>query len=333
MLAWFLAHQRKLPWRERPSLYKTVVSEFMLQQTQVDTVLPYFAHWMQRWPDFTALATAETNEVVHAWEGLGYYNRARNLLRLAIQVAAMHEPPRTAAAWLAMPGVGPYTAAAIASLACGENIAVVDGNVVRVLARLTADVRVFKSNGDAVKAFGGLAQALANPANPGDHNQAMMELGATICRPRKPLCITCPVLEFCAASACGTEEDFPHMAPRNMQRLALSRLWLVHDGRLLLQRHADSARRLQGLHELPLLEIAGKAGQDATLLARKRRAISNQQLEESCYRLDWTPALGTRIATANDLHWIPLAELPSVTLSGPHRKWIPSLASFAENSG
>ena len=231
-----------------------------------------------------------------------------------------------------MPGVGPYTAAAIASLACGENIAVVDGNVVRVLARLTADERVFRGNGDAVKAFGTLAQTLANPTDPGGHNQAMMELGATVCRPRNPMCITCPILSFCAAAARGEQEDLPRLAPRNVQKLALFRLWLVHEGRLLLQRHADSARRLQGLHELPLLEVAGTASQGATFLARKRRAISNQQLEETCYRLEWTPALEAHLATASDLHWIPLSDLSDITLSGPHRKWIAGLTSITQNN-
>ena len=143
MLNWFHANRRKLPWREEPTLYKTVVSEFMLQQTQVKTVLPYFARWRERFPDFTALAAAPEETVVKAWEGLGYYSRARNLHKLARALVAAPVAPRTAAEWQELPGVGPHTAAAIASIACGDAVACVDGNVARVLARLTADTTAF----------------------------------------------------------------------------------------------------------------------------------------------------------------------------------------------
>ncbi|MDR2845099.1 MAG: A/G-specific adenine glycosylase, partial [Puniceicoccales bacterium] len=293
--AWFEARQRRLPWRDAPALYKTVVSEFMLQQTQVDTVLPYFTRWLARWPDFAALAAATEDEVIKAWEGLGYYNRARNLLKLAARVAALPEPPRTAAAWLALPGVGPYTAAAIASIACAEPVAVVDGNVVRVLARLTADERLFRDNGTAVKTFAPLAQSLINPARAGAHNQAMMELGALVCSRAKPLCATCPVADFCAAAAQGAPERLPRFVPRVVEKVFLKRLWLVHAERLLLYRHPPTARRLRGLHELPLAPMLAVALTDAQIIAKKRRTISNQQIEETIYRIRWTPALEERI--------------------------------------
>ncbi len=186
LLEWFRANKRTLPWRVAPSIYKTVVSEFMLQQTQVKTVLPYFARWQERFPDFATLAAAPEADVVKHWEGLGYYSRARNLHKLARAVAALSAPPRTATAWEELPGVGPYTAAAIASIACGDRVACVDGNVARVLARLTADATAFGSGSELVKHFRALAGDVLDPEHPGEWNEAMMELGALVCTPRGP---------------------------------------------------------------------------------------------------------------------------------------------------
>src|SRR4051812_46609530 len=139
LLGWYRLHARALPWRESPTLYKTVVSEFMLQQTQVKTVLPYFARWLQALPDFASLARAPEARVLRLWEGLGYYSRARNLHRLAREIAPRRAAPRTPAEWREFPGVGPYTAAAVTSIAFDQPAACVDGNVVRILSRLTAD--------------------------------------------------------------------------------------------------------------------------------------------------------------------------------------------------
>jgi A/G-specific adenine glycosylase len=336
LAAWFRAHQRRMPWRDQPSLYNTVVSEFMLQQTRVDTARPYFERWVARWPRFAALAAASEADAVKAWEGLGYYTRARNLRKLAIALAAMPAPPRTAKDWEALPGVGPYTAAAIASIAQGEAVAVVDGNVVRVLSRLAADSREFKDNGAAVKAFAAGAQALLDPAAPGQHNQAMMELGALVCLPRAPLCAGCPVSKFCAAARGGTPEDFPRLAPRRVEKLEVHRLWVVHEGRLLLQRHAAGAKRLSGLHEFPDARLFPEIN-DARLfpeidltaapLARRKRAISNQQITETLHRLAATPALLRAIERTPGLRWVPLTTtaLNALTLSGPHRKWLATL--------
>ena len=175
--AWYCVHARQLPWRDAPSLYKTVVSEFMLQQTQVKTVLPYLARWLTELPDFAALAAASEARVLKLWEGLGYYSRARNLHRLAQQFVSWPELRRTPEAWRELPGVGPYTAAAITSISFGAPAACVDGNVVRILARLTADATAFRDSATASKILTPLADALLPAATPGDHNQAMMELG------------------------------------------------------------------------------------------------------------------------------------------------------------
>lgn len=249
---WYALHQRKLPWRTAPSLYKTVVSEFMLQQTQVATVLPYFDRWLRELPDFAALAAAPEVRVLKLWEGLGYYSRARNLHRLAQAYVRAAMPPRTPAEWRELPGIGPYTAAAITSISFDEPVAVVDGNVVRILARLTGETRRFRDGSEAVKYFTELAGALVAGAHPGTHNQAMMELGATVCFRQNPACGTCSVARFCAARATGNAATLPRLRPKVVEPRAVARVWCVDQGRLLLQRGHTSARRLPGLHELPL---------------------------------------------------------------------------------
>lgn len=320
LLAWYRAHARALPWRASPTLYKTVVSEFMLQQTQVKTVLPYFGRWLAALPDFAALAAAPEEQVLKLWEGLGYYSRARNLHRLAREVAARPAPPRAPEAWRELPGVGPYTAAAITSISFAAPAACVDGNVVRILARLTADGTEFRDSASAAKAFTPLANALLSPANPGDHNQAMMELGATVCFRQKPLCLTCPVRTFCAAAQRGDPEAFPRLAPKQMERQAVTRIWCERRGALLLHRAAAGAKRFANIHELPLPEHAGldrTAAARGDLLAKKRRGITRFQITESIHL-----AAAPRAKLGPELVWVPFAQLDTVTLSGPHRRWV-----------
>ncbi len=322
---WYRAHQRRLPWRTESSLYKTVVSEFMLQQTQVATVLPYFDRWLRELPDFAALAAAPEAKVLKLWEGLGYYSRARNLHKLAQACVALPASPRTAAEWRELPGVGPYTSAAIASIALGEPAAVVDGNVVRILARLTDEAKRFRDGTEAVKHFTPLADALIEGAHPGDHNQAMMELGATVCFRQKPLCLTCPVAEFCAARRAGREETLPRLAPKRIEQKSVLRSFCLDRGRLLLRRGGAQAKRLAGLHELPELGDLGLSAEGLMLLATKRRAITRFQITESIYAVKADASLRARVAKAASLEWVPVEELERVTLSGPHRRWITEL--------
>ncbi len=327
--AWYRAHARRLPWRETPSLYKTVVSEFMLQQTQVVTVLPYFDRWLRELPDFAALAAASETRVMKLWEGLGYYSRARNLHKLAQAIAALPAPPRTPEAWRELPGVGPYTAAAITSIAFDEPAACVDGNVVRILARLTGEGRQFRDGSEAAKHFVPLADALVIGTDPGMHNQAMMELGATVCLRQNPLCPACPVADFCAARRSGKPENHPRLKPKQTGRLFLIRTFCLHRGSLLLRRGHAKARRLAGLHELPEASDLGlKTLPEKSLLAVKRRAITRFQITESIYRVKPTAALLKRIAKDNSLEWVPLNKLDDHTLSGPHRRWIGELLKY-----
>jgi A/G-specific adenine glycosylase len=320
LLAWYGRNARALPWRDAPSLYKTVVSEFMLQQTQVKTVLPYFARWMAELPDFAALAAAAEERVMKLWEGLGYYSRARNLHRLAQAIVGRREPPRTPGEWQELPGVGPYTAAAITSISFGAPAACVDGNVVRILARLTADGTQFRDSASAAKALAPLAATLLAGGNPGDHNQAMMELGATVCLRQNPLCPSCPVRDLCAARAQGRPSDYPRLAPKQMERQAVTRIWCEHQGALLLHRADVTAKRFANIHELPLPEHARldlATAERGPLLARKRRGITRFQITESIHA-----APAPRAKLAPGLVWVPLQNLDAVTLSGPHRRWV-----------
>ena len=323
--AWYRAHQRKLPWRDVPSLYKTVVSEFMLQQTQVVTVLPYFDLWLRELPDFASLAAAPEAKVMKLWEGLGYYSRARNLHKLAQAWVAAPIPPRTPAEWRELPGIGPYTAAAITSITFDEPAAVVDGNVVRILARLTGEGRQFRDGTEAVKFFTPLADALVTGSHPGTHNQAMMELGATVCYRQKPLCLVCPVAEFCTARRNGKPEKLPHLKPKVIEQKSVARIWCVDRGRLLLRRGHAKARRLAGLHELPEASDLGVKPAAQDLLLTKRRAITRFQITESIYAAKLSPALRKLIAKSGSLEWVPLRQLDRITLSGPHRRWIGEL--------
>jgi A/G-specific adenine glycosylase len=318
LLAWYRANRRRLPWREAPSPYATVVSEFMLQQTQVATVLPYFGRWMAALPGFAALAGAPEAAVLRLWEGLGYYSRARRLHRLA-RLLAGRPLPRLAAQWQELPGVGPYTAAAIASIAFGEPRACVDGNVVRILARLTRDASPHRDSASASRAFAPLAQELMNAAAPGDHNQAMMELGATVCLRRGPRCGGCPVRGFCAAARHGDPEAYPRLEPKRTERRSVVRVWCERNGALLLYRNPPGSRRLAGLHELPTAEQAGldpAAAAGGCLVGTMSRGMTRFRIAESAHA-----AAVRGAARRKGLVWVPLGDLAGVTLSGPHRKW------------
>ncbi len=327
LLAWFEKHQRPLPWRATPSVYKTVVSELMLQQTQVKTVLPYFARWLEAFPDFAALAAATEDRVLKHWEGLGYYSRARNLHRLAKAVAALPEIPRTPDAWAKLPGVGPYTSAAVTSISFGHPVACVDGNVVRILARLTADGTAFRDSASAAKSFGPLANELIQGTSaPGDFNQAMMELGATVCHRQNPLCTVCPVYAFCAGTRTGEPENFPRLAPKSIEAVEVHRIWWIQEGSLLLHRAANTAKRFANMHELPKAEDVGIDSDALTTetkpIAIKKRTITRFAITEKIYDVSKSALQGDQAQKNPELVWVPVSDLPEITLSGPHRKWV-----------
>jgi len=258
LLTWYDRHRRVLPWRalpgERPDPYRVWLSEVMLQQTTVAAVMPYFDAFLQRWPDVSALASASLDEVLHAWQGLGYYARARNLHACAREVARFSGGafPDTEAGLRALPGIGPYTAAAIAAIAFGRKEAAVDGNVERVMARLYA---VTEKLPEAKPKLRRLAAALVPQKRAGDYAQAAMDLGATICVPQKPRCVLCPWQRPCKARAQGIAESLPaRRAPAKKPTRFGVAFWAVRDdGAVLLRRRPDKGL-LGGMMEVPSTE-------------------------------------------------------------------------------
>lgn len=328
LAAWYEREKRALPWRESPSVYGTVVSELMAQQTRISTMLPYYERWMRRFPDFDSLADAGEEEVLRHWEGLGYYSRARNLHELAKRYINLPEKPVSAADWALLPGIGPYTAAAVSSIALGYPAAVVDGNVARILARLTNDRRVFASGGDAVKCFTPLADTLLDRSDPGRHNQAMMELGALVCTSANPVCGSCPVSGFCKAFSAGDAASIPLFRPKDTKRVVIDRVFCLSSDSLLLHRIPQGAKRLAGQSELPEASLLGVTPSD-TPLAVRQRSITNHRITERIHAV--APESLKPGALPQDLFWIPLRQLESLVLSGPHRRWVRELLSGRES--
>ncbi|MGI9626909.1 MAG: A/G-specific adenine glycosylase [Longimicrobiales bacterium] len=248
LLEHFDKTRRDLPWRVDRTPYRVLVSEFMLQQTRVDTVLPYYTEWLERFPDFDALADASIDEILKAWEGLGYYSRARNLHRTAVMVRKRFDGalPDNLDQLRELPGVGEYTAGAIASIAFGLPVAAVDGNVRRVLSRL------FNLPAPSATELREAATALVDRLRPGDFNEALMELGATICTPRAPKCEVCPVSRHCLALAANTVHLRPEPKKKKPVPSKDFRTWVLLDeeGRALLVRR-PSQGLLASLWEFP----------------------------------------------------------------------------------
>ena len=235
LLTWYRANRRTLPWREDPRPYFVLLSEFMCQQTRIDTVLPYFARFTERWPTLEDLAASKEEEVLQEWAGLGYYSRARNLRKAAIAAVSSGGLTGDPEALRALPGVGPYTAGAIASVAFGTAAPLVDGNVERVLCRIDGVHTDPRSTPGRKALWARAAVLIEDHPSPGEHNQALMELGALICSPRKPSCSACPVAEFCVARAAGDAESLPNK-PKKAPPTPISGLCAVveEDGRVLM---------------------------------------------------------------------------------------------------
>jgi A/G-specific adenine glycosylase len=336
LMGWYRKHARKLPWRGVTDPYQTWVSEIMLQQTRVAAVISHYHDFMQRFPTIVALALAEESEVLSAWSGLGYYRRARMLHKAAQFIVEEYGGvlPRTAVELRTLPGIGEYTSAAIASIAFGESVAVVDGNVERVILRLLGRPE------EATAANKTLVQMQANGLMPrrhgephenvaGDHNQAMMELGAMICLPRNPLCLNCPVVTLC-------ETKGEHVTPaRAVQRskpaaylLSLRKVGTATE--VLLERRAEDASLMPGMYELPMLPEDAVDGREPVL--RLRHSITNTN-----YYVRVFAAMGPRDrglrravpASRQALSWNRTSRLDLLPLTGLARKALQRLDVMA----
>lgn len=336
LMSWYRAHARELPWRGVTDPYKTWVSEVMLQQTRVAAVIEHYHDFLRRFPTIVSLALASEEEVLAAWSGLGYYRRGRMLHKAAQFIVAERggSLPHTAAELRTLPGIGEYTCAAIASIAFGESVPVVDGNVERVLLRLTGRA---EDNSSAGRAFVHRQAAALVPRRhidasvnaAGDHNQAMMELGATICLPRAPLCLNCPVFSMCQTRG-------EHITPaRDVQR-SRPAAYLLHLRKrgtiteVLLERRADDTSLMAGMYELPPLPL--DAIQDREPMLRLRHAITNTNYYVQVFAPRDRRDRGLRRAVPaarTDLHWVRTSRLTSLPLTGLARKVLQRLDVMA----
>jgi A/G-specific adenine glycosylase len=338
LLAWYERNRRDLPWRHSRDAYRVWVSEVMLQQTTVKTVLSYYEGFLTRFPTLETLAAASEEDVLAAWSGLGYYHRARSLQRAARYLAERHAGrfPRTLAAALAVPGIGLYTASAILSIAYGQPLPVVDANVRRVLARLFA-LRgpEYKRDGP----FYNRAEELLDRERPGDWNQALMELGATVCLPRKPACPACPLRRQCLARAQGIAHELPEGRPRRAPvAVTVAAAIVERNGRVLLVRRPegpllgriwelpqtsleshglpDLARELLERHELRVLP--------GPLVVRARHAITFRRITLEGYRSRLGRPAGD---DPERVRWVAPDEIATLPVSTATRKLLRGLRS------
>jgi len=311
--SWFARHQRALPWREGYDPYHVWVSEVMLQQTRMEVVVPYFERFLTRFPTIADLAEATDHDVTAAWSGLGYYRRARMLRDGAAAVMNRFGGilPATVDELLTIPGIGRYTAGAIASIAYRQRTPIVDGNVGRVVARLFADEpRDYWKRAEAL---------VAGSLSPRDLNQGLMELGALICKPKTPLCLLCPVRDDCVAHATGRIDELPRPRAKKETRSMRIALYVVKDtrGRVLMQR--ESGPLMHGMYHLPHGDTSLLAGRplDATpgdLLGSFRHTVTNRKIEFAVY----TAELQRIRDGTGDYEWIDPAQLDDV----PHPSYV-----------
>lgn len=283
LLAWYHVHRRILPWREDPTPYKVWVSEIMLQQTRVEAVKPYFARFMENLPDVKALAEAEEETLLKLWEGLGYYNRVRNLQKAAIQIQTEYggEMPGEYEELLKLTGIGSYTAGAISSIAFGKKKPAVDGNVLRVLSRIRMDDRLITDAKVKALVEEELLEAMS-AEEPGNFNQAMMEIGACVCIPNgAPLCDACPLAHLCMAKAANAQQDYPKKESKKPRTIENRTILVMQDASRVAIHKRSEKGLLAGLYEFPAMEGHFTAEEVTSFLKDKGiRILRIQRLED-----------------------------------------------------
>ena len=340
LLAWYDRHRRRLPWRPLPGEaadpYAVWLSEIMLQQTGVKTVAPYFLKFMARWPDVDALGAASLDDVLRMWAGLGYYSRARNLHACAVAVRRDHGGvfPDTEQGLRALPGIGPYTASAIAAIAFGRRTMPVDSNIERVVSRLFAVEQPLPQAKPLIQTLATkLLVAGELESRAGDSAQALMDLGSSICTPKRPACALCPLNEDCAARGRGDQESFPRKAPKKSGALRRGAAFVVIRGDRLLVRTRPEKGLLGGMTEVPgsdwLAEQDDKAAlQQAPVLKgvarwqRKAGVVTHVFTHFPLELVVYTAKAAARAAAPKGMRWVPIATLNDEALPNVMRKAI-----------
>jgi len=339
LAAWYATAKRDLPWRRRTDPYAITVSEVMLQQTQVITVIPYYERWLKLFPSWDALSRAKEHDVIKAWEGLGYYRRARNLQALAKAVVlARGEMPRSEEGLRALPGIGPYTAAAVGSIAFGLPLAVLDGNVMRVLTRLLAlrdDIALPQTRAKLQT----IADEFLDRREPSTHNQALMELGATVCLPRKPLCLICPLQKGCAGR--DRAEEFP-VKSRIAQVKRTEMVAIIKKGKRFYCEQVPEGKPWHGLWRFPDFdpkrmsfaqrteEVGGRGlqrGKGSETVATIKYGITKYSVTMEAVAAKWKVALALRATDASPAgRYLTAEEMRALAFAAPHRKLLNTLA-------
>ncbi|MDR0418488.1 MAG: hypothetical protein LBH08_03610 [Puniceicoccales bacterium] len=327
---WFVKNKRILPWRTNPSIYNRLVSEFMLQQTQVATVIPYFNRWIGQFPSIEVLAQASEEQVLKAWEGLGYYMRAKNLHKVAkemikrsvnLNTTELDIYPRTPKEWKQLPGIGDYTAHALASIAQSQCVAAVDGNVVRVLCRINGIQQSFESKNQAVKYVKNIAHFYIPFDKSASYNEAIMEFGALICKPKNPACDRCPIVLHC----CSFQKKLNCLQIPKFKKIVyvkriVQRIFICKGQITILKK--TNTKRLHDIFELPLIDDIDKK-MFIQEIAKISRSIAYERIEEIIFEPQYLPE-DLKILTQNrpSLILLPICELKNITISGPHRRWL-----------
>jgi len=350
LLAWYDANRRDLPWRRTNDPYAIWISEAMLQQTRVETVIPYWQRFLDAFPDVESLARADLDDVYAVWTGLGYYSRARNLKHAAETVVREHDGqlPDTAEGLQELKGIGRYTAGAVASIAFDREAPLVDGNVIRVFARLLG-IREDSATRSVVEHLWAVAGELVRGPRPGDLNQALMELGATLCTPRNPACLVCPVRRFCDAHAVGDAESLPikkkKAKPSRMRAVAA---WVERGGKILAVRRPETGL-MAGLWELPggpieakdeakdrlapvLADAVGLEVRRLEPVGRVEHLFTHRRLELEVFRC--VADEGSRVRRKHFVahRWVEPSALLDLAHAGPTRKAMALLGMTDERS-
>jgi A/G-specific adenine glycosylase len=346
LLAWYGKSARDLPWRHSPTPYGVWVSEVMLQQTVVATVIPYFERWMARFPDVASLASADEREALAAWEGLGYYRRALNLRRAARLAMEGHggRVPSSQAALLNLPGVGPYIASAIRSLAFGKDEVALDANVARVFLRLLG-LRAEAGDATARRAIRGAAEQALPPGRSGDYNQALMDFGSLICRPRRPRCADCFLAEKCEAFRRGLQHDVPQRTAGTLKRIRTVVAVFVTDGRVYVQKRPPGGL-FEGMWEFPGGKVQGGETPRRALARECREELGasvtpgRKLAELTHYYTVFEVRLRAFLCPAppelpeDEAHrWVPLGELDRYPMPSANRRIVAALEAHAQGQG